>query len=132
MMSHLLVIVALVTLLQNGQPVGKATGFFYTRDETLYFVTNRHVVIDESKGLKPDSFRIRLHTSPQDLTKHVDRDIPLYVKSVPRWHVHKEYAKNQADIAVIEIDRKTVTAGTYIRALSKANFLPDDFLVVPG
>jgi len=131
-MSHLLVVVALVTLLQSGQPVGKATGFFYTKDDALYFVTNRHVVIDESKGLKPDTLRIRLHTSPQDLTLYVDRDIPLYVKSVPRWHVHQDYAKKKIDIAVIEIDRTTVTAGTYIKALSRANFLPDDFIVVPG
>jgi S1-C subfamily serine protease len=53
-MSDLLVVVALVLQIQNGQPVGTATGFFYVKNDTIYFVTNRHVVIDETKGIKSD------------------------------------------------------------------------------
>ena len=90
-MSELLFVVSLVTMIQNGNPVGTATGFFYAKNDAVYFVTNRHVVIDGPKGLKPDLLRIRLHTTLDDLTKNVERDIPLYKNGKATWHVHKDY-----------------------------------------
>jgi hypothetical protein len=47
MLNELLVAVALVTGLQNGKPIGTATGFFYVKNNAVSFVTNRHVVLDE-------------------------------------------------------------------------------------
>jgi len=77
-MNELLFVVAIVTMIQGGKPVGTATGFVYLRNDVLYFVTNRHVVRDEAKGLKPDALRVRLHVDANDLTKSLERDIPLY------------------------------------------------------
>ena len=76
----------------------------------LYLVTNRHVVINETKGLKPDILRVRLHADPSDLTKNVDRDIPLYVAGKPRWHVHPNSATTLTDVAVVELDSNAVTS----------------------
>ena len=56
-MNELLVIVALIVQIQNGQPIGTATGFFYLKNDTVYLVTNRHVVLDEAKRIKPDIHR---------------------------------------------------------------------------
>src|SRR2546426_494373 len=131
-MSELFFVVSLVTMIQNGKPVGTATGFFYTKNDAVYFVTNRHVVIEEPKGLKPDILRIRLHANPDDLTKNVERDIPLYKNGKATWHVHKDYASKAIDIAVVEVDAKALTANTYIKALSVSNFLPGEFLINPG
>ncbi|MBN4054505.1 trypsin-like peptidase domain-containing protein [Nitrospira defluvii] len=131
-MSELFFVVSLVTMIQSGKPVGTATGFFYEKNDSLYFVTNRHVVVDESKGVKPDILRVRLHTNPDDLTKNADRDVPLYDKGKAKWHVHKEYASKAIDIAVIEIDAKALTSGTFIKVLSASNFLPAEFLINPG
>ena len=77
-MNELLLIVSLVTMLQGGKPLGTTTGFFYLKNDVLYFVTNRHVVIDEQKGLKPDALQVRLHSDPNDLTRNIDRTIELY------------------------------------------------------
>jgi len=132
-MNDLLLIVALITMVQGGKDLGTATGFFYQQNETAYFVTNRHVVIDESQGLKPDALRLRLHADSRDLTKNVDRTIPLYNGGTPRWHVHKDYPKVPIDIAVIEMEPKLLE-GTIIKALSsKAFFTGDNNLILtPG
>lgn len=131
-MNDLLLVVTLIVMVQGGRDVGTATGFFYVKNDVLYFVTNRHVVLDEAKGLKPDALRVRLHTDPKDLTKNVDRVIPLYLGSKAAWHVHKDYARTRVDVVVIEVDTKTVTAGTVIKALNRDNFIPERFLVTPG
>jgi len=49
-MSELFFVVTLITMIQGGKPVGTATGFFYLKNDVLYFVTNRHVVIDEPRS----------------------------------------------------------------------------------
>jgi S1-C subfamily serine protease len=131
-MNELLFVVTLITMMQGGKPVGNATGFFYLHNGTLYFVTNRHVVKDEAKGITADVLRVRLHTDPNDLTKNVDRDIPLSDAGKPRWHVHPDYAKTPIDIAVIVLDQQTLTAGAYLKALNRDNFLPDRFAMNPG
>ena len=59
-MSDFFLVVSLITMLIGGKDVGTATGFFYVKNETTYLVTNRHVVVDETKGLKPDALRLKL------------------------------------------------------------------------
>lgn len=131
-MNELLLIVSLITMLQGGKPVGSATGFFYLKTDVLYFVTNRHVVVDEEKGLKPDALRLRLHSDPNDLTKNVDRTIDLYSSGTPRWHAHPKHPKVPVDIAVIQLDAKALTSGIILKALSRSNFLPDNLVINPG
>jgi S1-C subfamily serine protease len=119
--------------IEGANPVGTATGFFYTRNDVLYLVTNRHVVIDEAKGLKPEALRLKLHSDQHDLTRNVEWNIPLYKNGKALWHVHQDYAHKPIDISVIEVDAKAlIAAGAYIKALSSANFLPEDFLITTG
>jgi S1-C subfamily serine protease len=138
-MNDLFFLVALVTMLQGGQEVGKATGFFYSKDNTTYFVTNRHVVINEEEGLKADALKLRLHAHAKDLTKNVDRIIPLYQGDRPRWHVHKDYSKVPIDIAVIEVEPKLLsgTSRTFLNNKSlyskdRTAFIPGEDIVVIG
>lgn len=130
-MNELLFVVALVSMVQGAKVVGTATGFFYLHNKAIYFVTNRHVVVDESKGYRADELILRLHADPNDLTKNVERHVPLYAGGRPKWHVHPQYQKPTVDVAVIELD-PAVVAGTSIKALSSANFLPERFVVTPG
>jgi S1-C subfamily serine protease len=130
-MSELLVVVALVLQIQNGQPIGTATGFFYTKNDTIYFVTNHHVVIDETKGIKSDLLKVRLHTDPNDLTKNGDVDIPLYTNGAAKWHVHPDYSTKKIDIAIVEIDQDSLKP-YYFKALSVAVFLPKQFPLALG
>lgn len=131
-MNELLFVVALVTIVQGGKPVGTATGFFYLREDNLYFVTNRHVVLDEAKGITAESLRVRLHADPNNLTKNVEREIPLYNAGQPLWFVHPNYAKSKIDIAIVKLDKTALTVGTYIKALEASNFLPERFMMNPG
>ena len=131
-MNELLLVVSLIVQIQTGRPVGTATGFFYVKNDVVYFVTNRHVVLDEAKGIKPDLLRLKLHTDPNDLTKNADADIPLYSKGVAQWHVHKDFAAKGIDIAVIEIDQKKFKSGLLIKALNSTNFLPKDLRITTG
>ena len=131
-MSELFLVVVLVTMVQGGKPVGTASGFFYTHDDSVYFITNRHVLVDETKGHCPQSTRLRLHTDAADLTKNVDREIQLYTNGKPNWVVHPDYGKKPVDIAIIKLDRKVVLNGVVIKALSRDNFLPVRFVIAPG
>jgi S1-C subfamily serine protease len=131
-MNELLLVVSLVFQIQNGRPVGTATGFFYLKNETIYFVTNRHVVLDETKAIKPDALRIKVHTDSNDLTKNTDIDIPLYVGTAPRWHVHNDYSSKRIDIAVIELDQQRFKSGLLIKALNSTNFLAKDLKITTG
>jgi hypothetical protein len=80
--------VSLITLVKAGVPDGTATGFFYRRENKLFLVTNNHVCRDESdpsKPFVPDLLRLRLHTSPSDLTQNGDYDLPLYAGTARLW-----------------------------------------------
>jgi len=130
--NEILAIVTLIIQIQNGQPVGTATGFFYGKNNIVYLVTNRHVVLDESKKIKPDILRIKLHTDPKDLTKNVDYDIPLYSKGNSRWHSHKDFGTNNIDIAIIEIDQDSLKKGHFFKAISAEMFFPKQYVIQPG
>ena len=132
LMNELLLISVLILMIQGGQPVGSASGFFYLKNEKIFLVTNRHVVIDEKQGLQPTSLRLRLHQDPTDLTKNIDRDVPLYSVGKPRWHVHPKYSTLGIDVAVVELDQREFSSGVYVKALSSGNFLPDKFVINPG
>jgi S1-C subfamily serine protease len=118
-------------MVQGGKAVGTATGFFYLKNDRIYFVTNRHVVLDETKGLKPDELVVRLHANPKDLTANVERRIPLYRGATPTWHVHKNYPRVPIDVAVIDLE-KQVTDSVVIKALSSSTFIPERFVISPG
>ncbi|MCJ7484250.1 MAG: serine protease [Thermodesulfovibrionales bacterium] len=129
--NEIFAVVTLIIQIQNGKPIGSATGFFYIKNDIVYLITNRHVVGDDKK-IKPETLRIRLHSDPNDLTKNDNFDIPLYSDGVPKWHVHKNYLKNKIDVAVIEIDQNKIKEGHFIKGISSGNFFPKNFVIQPG
>jgi S1-C subfamily serine protease len=130
--NEILAVVILIIQIQSGQTVGTATGFFYIRNDVVYLVTNRHVILDEEKGIKPDTLRVKLHEDPKDMTKNVDFDIPLYSDDSVKWHMHSDYKTKKIDVAVIEIDQGALRAGHFIKGLSSSNFLPKEYVIQPG
>ena len=38
------------------------SGFFYSNQGITYYITNRHIVIKEDEGYRPDHISLRLHT----------------------------------------------------------------------
>ena len=131
MIHELFFLVTLIVQLQGGQPVGTATGFFYSRANQLYLVTNRHVVSDEAAGIRPTALRVTVHADPRDVRKTIDIDIPLHRDGKPRWHLQGT-REPQADIAIIELDQPVFAKGVVLTALTKADFLPQGCPISPG
>jgi S1-C subfamily serine protease len=121
---------AFVFQLKAGAQIGTASGFFYTRGEDLFLVTNRHVCRDEATGSNPDVLRLTLHTDANDLKKTASLDIPLYHHGKPVWRTHPTF--KDADVALVKLDVAAVKKKFIIKAFSKDSFLPADLPLNPG
>ena len=111
---------------QSGeQRLSGATGFFFQRDERLFLVTSRHVVIDEPSGHLPDRLVIELHTDPADLAVSSAFSIPLYRTGTPLWTQGFD-AAGDVDVAAIELDRDALPRTMVSAAFTPAH-LPRQF-----
>lgn len=128
--NEIVLTVSIIMQLKAGAVVGSASGFFYTRGEKLFLVTNQHVMRDEKKGIIPDSLRLRLHTDAKNVTLNDNFDIPLYADKKPLWKTHPQF--NEADIAVLELDRNKIQQRFIIKAWRKESFLPSNYRLDPG
>ncbi len=94
-----------------------ASGFFFARDERLFLVTSRHVVIDEPSGHFPNLLEIELHTDPDNATRSTGFSIPLYRDGKSIWRQGQDSA-GEIDVAVIEIERSALPETTAYRAFT--------------
>jgi hypothetical protein len=108
----------------------KASGFFFARDERLYLVTSRHVVLDEPSAHRPDRIEIELHVDDVNLTRSTGFSVLLYHKGQGVWH-QGEDSGGDIDVAVIELDRAALPASANVRAFAPGNLqaLLDDIEV---
>lgn len=90
--------------------IGSATGFFYSEDDKLYLITNKHVIYGD-KFQQVDSkpicnmFNLLLHINANDLRQNEELKLKLSDGGKPAWF---ESPDTRIDIVVIplEIDRK--------------------------
>ncbi|MEM7778147.1 MAG: serine protease [Pseudomonadota bacterium] len=87
------------------------SGFFFEPDHRLFFVTSRHVLIDESSQHFPNRIEISLHINADNLADCVGFSIPLYRNGISDWQQGEDSA-GPIDVAVIELDRKAFPTGT--------------------
>jgi hypothetical protein len=108
----------------------KASGFFFARDERLYLVTSRHVVIDEPSAHTPDRIEIELHVDEVNLTRSIGFSVLLYQEGKAVWHQGSD-SGGDIDVAVIELDRAALPRSANVRAFEPANLqaLLDDIEV---
>ena len=104
----------------GSRPLTKASGFFFARDERLYLVTSRHVVIDEPSAHHPDRIEIELHVDDVNLTQSVDFSILLYRDGGSVWRQGRD-SGGDIDVAVIELDRAALPPSANLRAFAPAN-----------
>ncbi len=93
-----------VSTFLGSQPLTHASGFFFERDERLYLVTSRHVLIDEPSKHFPDRIEIETHVDEQDLSKSAVYSLPLYHDGHAAW-VQAEDSGGDIDVAALRIDR---------------------------
>ena len=91
------------------QPLTNASGFFFERDDRLFLVTSRHVVIDEDTQHFPDRLEIELHLDATNLTRSTGFSMLLYNEGEAVWRQGKD-SGGEIDVAVIELDAAFSTA----------------------
>ena len=114
-----------VSTFHGKQPLTNASGFFFERDDRLYLVTSRHVVIDEATQHFPDRLEIELHLDASNLTRSTGFSMLLYNEGAAVWRQGKD-SGGEIDVAVIELDRAALPDESVIRAFSPAH-LPTSF-----
>lgn len=108
-----------VSTFNGTQPLTGASGFLFERDERLFLVTSRHVLIDEPSGHLPDRIEIELHTDEHDLSQTAVYSLLLYQDRRAVWRQAQD-AGGDIDVAAIEIDRRIL--GTFTpRAFTPAH-----------
>jgi S1-C subfamily serine protease len=120
MIESLLLTTAPVSTFFGTQALTGASGFFFRRDERLYLVTNRHVLIDRPSGHLPDRIEIEVHTDAGNLTHAAVLSILLYRHGQAVWHQGRDSA-GDIDVAAIELDRGTMAADVMLRAFTPAH-----------
>ncbi len=96
--SDLYTSVTIIYAYKGDEYQGSATGFFFENIDKLFLVTNKHVVLDEKKSYKPDTFKLILHTDASNTKKNEEFIISLYKNSKKVWLEHNN---SNVDIAVI-------------------------------
>ena len=114
-----------VSTFHGTQPLTNASGFFFERDDRLFLVTSRHVVIDEATQHFPDRLEIELHLDATNLTRSTGFSMLLYSEGEAVWR-QGEDSGGDIDVAVIELDRAALPDESVIRAFSPAH-LPNSF-----
>jgi len=97
-----------------------ASGFFFARDNQLFLVTSRHVIIDAPSAHFPSHLEIEVHTDMNNLTQSVGFSIPLYRNGLSLWRQGSDRA-GEIDVAAIEIDRAALPQQMAYRAFTPAH-----------
>ncbi len=120
MTEPLLLSVTQISTFDGERLLTRATGFFFARDERLFVVTSRHVVLDEPSKHFPDRIEIELHTSAANLTQSIGLSMPLYRDARSLWHQGEDPA-GEIDVAVLEVDRTALPESVLLRAFTPAH-----------
>ena len=115
MAEPLLLTTTRVSTFRGRQLLTAATAFFFLRDDRLFAVTSRHVLHDEASGHFPDRIELVLHVDATDLTRTVLFSILLYSEGRAVWRQGTD-SGGPVDVAVIEIERCKMPAGSVMRA----------------
>ena len=122
MIETLLLTAARVFTFEHQRLLTNASGFFFERDERLFLVTSRHVMIDEPSKHFPDRIEIELHIDPENMAKSIGFSIPLYRDGKSIWRQGLDTA-GQIDVAVIELERPALPETMVYRAFTPKHLL---------
>ncbi len=97
-----------------------ASGFFFAREDRLFLVTSRHVLIDESSKHFPNRLEIELHTDAKNLARSIGLSIYLYRGGKSVWRQGKDRA-GEIDVAALELERAALPPSVLLRCFTPAN-----------
>ncbi|HEX5371925.1 MAG TPA: serine protease [Aquabacterium sp.] len=120
MTEPLLLTATQISTFNGRQLLTRASGFFFLRDERLFLVTSRHVVIDEPSKHHPDRIEIELHTDERNLTQSTGWSVLLYRQGKSIWRQGRD-ATGEIDVAVLELERSALPKSAVVRAFTPAH-----------
>lgn len=124
MVESLLIAVVRILTRRDERTLSNATGFFFARDERLFIVTGRHVVIDAPSDHRPDALAVELHMDPDNVAAVALHGVALYADGRPLWREGRD-AGGVLDIAAIEIDRAALPPRLFHHAFTPAHLVGD-------
>lgn len=98
----------------------RASGFFFARDDRLFLVTSRHVLIDAPSRHFPDRVEIEVHVDAVNLTRSTHLSLPLYNDGTSQWR-QGEDSGGEIDVAVLELPRGRLPDDAVVRAFTPAH-----------
>jgi S1-C subfamily serine protease len=110
--------------MSGDNPLTGATGFFFERDNRLFLVTSRHVVLDEASNHRPDRLEVELHVDPKNIGAVIQWSIPLYGGSQPLWRQGVD-SGGSVDVVAIEIERAALPETILLSAFTPAHLVTE-------
>jgi S1-C subfamily serine protease len=117
MIDSLLLAATRIATFEHQRGLTNASGFFFERDERLFLVTSRHVLIDKPSKHFPNRIEIELHTRVDDLARSVQFSLLLYKDGKSQWRQGTD-SSGEIDVAMVEIDRAALPASSLIYAFN--------------
>ncbi len=122
MIESLLLTVTRVTTMFGQKHLSNATGFFFERDDRLFLVTNRHVVLDEASDHRPDRLEIELHVAPENVAMTTQFSIPLYRNQRSVWREGCD-STGPIDVVVLELERAALPTTLLFQTFTPAHLV---------
>ena len=117
MIESLLLSVVRIWTFDGQRQLTNASGFFFEREDKLFIVTSRHVLIDEESGHFPSRIEIELHVDATNLAASTGFSMLLYHDGKSVWRQGLDTA-GEIDVAVLEVDRGALPETTLYRAFT--------------
>lgn len=124
MIESLLLAVTRVSTWFGSQPLTGATGFFFERNGRLFLISNRHVVLDEASGHRPDRLEIELHVDAENVADTAQFSIPLYRDGQALWRETVDSA-GAIDVIAMELEHAALPSALPMQAFTPANLIAD-------
>lgn len=122
MIDSLLLAVTRIATFDGDRALTHASGFFFQREQRLFLVTSRHVLVDAPSAHHPSRLQIELHTDADDLGRSTGFNVPLFRDGVSLWRQGRDSA-SEIDVAMIEIERAALPAPVLLRTFTPAHLL---------
>jgi S1-C subfamily serine protease len=116
----LLLTTARIATFEGTRALTAATGFFFRRENRLYLVTSRHVVMDKPSRHLPDRIEITVHTGAANLSQVQVQSILLYEDGKSVWRQGRDTG-GEIDVALIELQEELMPEGVQLHAFTPAH-----------
>ena len=124
MIESLLLAVTRVSTMFGDRLLTGATGFFFERDNRLFLVTSRHVVLDEASNHRPDRLEIELHVDAINIGAVIQWSMPIYGGNQPLWRQGVD-SGGSVDVVAVEIQRSALPESTLLSAFTPAHLVAE-------